>query len=303
MRAMADGVHRVVLLDSTSDAAWIEAMLVDLGGAHGADIVRCNSAATALATLETRAVDLVLVGLGTAPKTALEAIQTIREADPAVPILAVTSHGEDEVGLLAIRAGAQDYIVQGDSTKRLAQAVAFAIERSRAFGRLEAAKATEARDREFTRLKNLCGPAPLPVSGRSFGSIPLRDRSPQAFLDLARHYERVLVASAGARTFQQREEIADGLNGIADRLGALNAGPRDVIDVHKMAIAQRLEGVSIGRARAAIEEARMLLLQLMGYLASFYRNLSWGAAASGRTPSTPGRLLANPEAAARKNEK
>ncbi len=59
----------------------------------------------------------------------------------------------------------------------------------------------------------------------------------------------------------------------------------------------------MGRARAAIEEARMLLLQLMGYLASFYRNLSWGAAASGRSPSSSGRLLANAEATARKNEK
>ena len=58
----------------------------------------------------------------------------------------------------------------------------------------------------------------------------------------------------------------------------------------------------MGRARAAIEEARMLLLQLMGYLASFYRNLSWGAAASGRSSSSPRRLLANAEAA-RKNEK
>lgn len=300
---MADDVHRVVLLDGTSDTAWVEAMLADLGGTHGADVIHCATAATALATLESWTVDLVLVGLGAAPAAALEAIQTIRDADPAVPILAVTSLGEDEVGLLAIRAGAQDYIVQGESNKRLAQAVAFAIERSRAFDRFEAAKETEAREREFTRLKNLCGPAPLPVSGRSFGSIPLRDRSPQAFLELARHYERVLVASADARTFQQREEIADELNGIADRLGVLNAGPRDVIDVHKMAIAQRLEGVSMGRARAAIEEARMLLLQLMGYLASFYRNLSWGAAASGRTSSPPGRLLANPEAAARKNEK
>lgn len=113
----------------------------------------------------------------------------------------------------------------------------------------------------------------------------------------------MLVASAGARSFHQREQIADELTGIADRLGVLNAGPRDVIDVHKMAIAQRLEGVSMGRARAAIEEARMLLLQLMGHLASFYRNLSWGVSASGRGASSPGRLLANPEAAARKNEK
>jgi CheY-like chemotaxis protein len=300
---MTDDVHRVVLLDSAGDTAWVEAMLADLEGGLGTDIIHCDTAATALVTLESWTVDLVLVDLGPTPGPALDAIQAIREADPAVPILAVTTRGEDRVGLLAIRAGAQDYIVQGESNRRLSQAVAFAIERSRAFDRFEAAKESEAREREFTRLRNLCGPAPLAVSGRSFGSIPLRDRSPQAFLDLARNYERVLVASASARSFQEREDIASELNGIADRLGVLNAGPRDVIDVHKMAIARRLEGVSMGRARAAIEEARMLLLQLMGYLASFYRNLSWGAAASGRSSSSPRRLLADSEAAARKNEK
>ena len=299
---MADDVHRVLLLESECDTAWIEAMLADLGGVHGTDVIHCQTPATVLSTLETWSVDMVVVGLGAAPAEALQAIQTIRDADPAVPIMAVTSSREDDVGLLAIRAGAQDYVVKGAGSKRVAQAVAFAIERSRAFDRFEAAKENEVREREFTRLRNLCGPSPLTVSGRSFGSIPLRDRSPQAFLDLARHYETVLVTSASARSFHEREEIAGELNGIADRLGVLNAGPRDVIDIHKMAIAQRLEGVSMGRARAAIEEARMLLLQLMGYLASFYRNLSWGAAASGRS-TPPRQLLVNSEAAARKNEK
>lgn len=112
---MADDVHRVLLLDSAADMAWIEAMLTDLAGNHGTDVVHCETTATALSTLETRSVDMVVVGLGAAPAPALEAIQTIRDADPTVPIMAVTSSGEDDVGLLAIRAGAQDYIVQGES--------------------------------------------------------------------------------------------------------------------------------------------------------------------------------------------
>lgn len=300
---MADTIRKVLLLDNASDTEWVESMLAEANGSQRSEVVHCNTAAAVLDGLEAWPVDLVLVGLGHDPSDGLAAITTIRDADPTVPVLAVTGHRDDEAGLLAVRAGAQDYIARSESSsRRLAHTIDYAIERSRLRERIEAAKETEAREQEIQSLKHLCGPAPLPVSGRSFGSIPLRDRSPQAFLDLARQYELILARAPAARSFQQREQIADEMNAMADRLGVLNAGPRDVIDVHKMAIAKRLEGLSLGRARSAIDDARMLLLQLMGHLASFYRNLSWGATASRRVRGSPRRLLATHEATARKNE-
>lgn len=300
---MADALRKVLLLDTARDADWVDVALASGDSLCQSEVIRCDAVAAVVDVLQTSPVDLVIVDLSVNLQDGLEAIRRIRDAEPAVPLVVVTNRADDEAGLLAIRAGAQDHIVKGENTgQRLALAVSYAIERSRVLDQIETAKETEAREREFQSLKHLCGPAPLPIAGRSFGSIPLRDRSPQAFLELARQYEHVLVRSPAARSFQHREQIADELNVIADRLGLLNAGPRDVIDVHKMAIAKRLEGLSLGRARAAIEDGRMLLLQLMGYLVSFYRNLSWGAATSGRSRASPGRILTNPEAIARKNE-
>lgn len=298
----AEDLYKVLLLDGAADTEWIETMLADSVGAAPSAIVHCETTAALLGSLHTAPFDLVLVGMHKDPAHGLEAIRAIRDADPAIPILAVTGHCDREAGLLAIRAGAQDYVARSESTsRRLAQTIDYAIERNRLRHRIEVAKETEAREQEFNSLKNLCGPAPLPISGRSFGSIPLRDRSPQAFLDLARQYEKLILVASTSTSLQHREQIADDLNVIADRLGVLNAGPRDVIDLHKMAISKRLEGLSVGRARSAIEDGRMMLLQLMGYLVSFYRNLSWGTA-SRRAPGSPGRLLANPEATARKNK-
>ncbi len=62
----------------------------------------------------------------------------------------------------------------------------------------------------------------------------------------------------------------------ADRLGMLNAGPRDVIELHKAAIARKADGRATRRTIRLIEEGRLLILQLMGQLVSFYRALSWG---------------------------
>lgn len=279
-------------------------MLAGRDGAGSCEFVHCQSQAEARAALETGEFDLACVGCGCSAAAGLEAIRAIREIDASVPIIAITRHVDEALGVLAIQAGAQDYLVEDETNVgRLHRAMDYAIERGRLIERLEEARSDEATEQEFHRLKSLCGPAPLPVSGSSFGSIPLRKRSPQAFLDMARRYEGLLERSPAARTFQQRGLIAEELNDLADRLGGLNAGPRDVIDLHKLSIAKRLEGQSMGRARASIEEARLLLLQLMGYLASFYRNLSWGSGAAGRSWPAPGRMLANPEASSRKTEK
>lgn len=298
-------MNRVLLLDEAgAGAAWIETMLAGGGGSGSCEFVRCASLASAREALATSQFDLICVGCGCSATAGLDAIKAIRGIDASVPIIAITRHVDESLGMLAIQAGAQDYLVEDETNLgRLHRAMDYAIERGRLLERLEEARSDEATEQEFHRLKSLCGPAPLPVSGNSFGSIPLRKRSPQAFLDMAQRYEDLLERSPAARTFQQRGLIAEELNDIADRLGGLNAGPRDVIDLHKLSIAKRLEGQSMGRARASIEEARMLLLQLMGYLASFYRNLSWGSGAASRSWPAQGRMLANPEASSRKTEK
>lgn len=74
---------------------------------------------------------------------------------------------------------------------------------------------------------------------------------------------------------------------LADRLGALNAGPRDVIDLHRLTIADVVTGQPPLKAEAFIDEGRLVLIQLMGYLASFYRSLTWGGRRAAAPRSQP----------------
>jgi hypothetical protein len=62
------------------------------------------------------------------------------------------------------------------------------------------------------------------------------------------------------------------LNTFGDSLGSLKAVPRDVIDIHTACLRKLLGEVNSQKGNAIFEESRVLVLELMGYLALFYRN-------------------------------
>ncbi|MFN8528509.1 MAG: hypothetical protein U0670_07850 [Anaerolineae bacterium] len=57
-------------------------------------------------------------------------------------------------------------------------------------------------------------------------------------------------------------------------LGQQMASPRDLIRIHTRAIeAQKKKGIAPARVKIMMEEGRLMLLEIMGYLAAFYRDL------------------------------
>lgn len=64
-----------------------------------------------------------------------------------------------------------------------------------------------------------------------------------------------------------------------DQLGLLHARPRDVVDLHSVTLRNKVHQVTTTRAQAYLEEGRLTVLELMGYLVSFYRRYYTGAEA------------------------
>jgi len=122
----------------------------------------------------------------------------------------------------------------------------------------------------------MCGPSPTPVTGRSLGAESLAGAYPEAFAEAVAEYTELLQDAVGVNTIGDREEAYERINRLVNRLGTLNAGPRDVVDIHKAVIAERIRGHAPRRVKALIEEGRLFTLRVMGYLVSFYRNMSWG---------------------------
>jgi hypothetical protein len=76
------------------------------------------------------------------------------------------------------------------------------------------------------------------------------------------------------RFYKVELDLSEDLRLLAEQLGRLGAGPRDVVELHVRALKDRTKGVPPPKAQLYTDEGRLMLLELMGYLASYYRNRS-----------------------------
>ncbi len=61
------------------------------------------------------------------------------------------------------------------------------------------------------------------------------------------------------------------ISALADRLGALGSGPRDLVDLHLRAVTAKTADTLPKRAKAYMVEGRLLALEVMGNLVDYYR--------------------------------
>lgn len=105
----------------------------------------------------------------------------------------------------------------------------------------------------------------------STAPAPLRETMPEHFQELALRCMFLLDRAVERRLRQETLPISDDLRALAEFLGSLKAGPRDVIDIYLGALRERTRDLSSQKSQVYAEEGRLLVLELMGYLAAFYR--------------------------------
>ncbi|MFI5327232.1 MAG: PAS domain S-box protein, partial [Candidatus Rokuibacteriota bacterium] len=92
----------------------------------------CGRLASALARLATGGVDAVLLDMGLPDADGVAGVRDMCSAFPSVPVLVLTATEDDMLGLAAVQAGAQDYLVKGQvETSLLPRSIRYAIERKR----------------------------------------------------------------------------------------------------------------------------------------------------------------------------
>ncbi|MCG8597805.1 MAG: EAL domain-containing protein [Kiloniellales bacterium] len=128
--------HKIDLLlieDNAADARLLELAL------EGSQFRthKARNLESALNHLFGASVDIVLSDLSLPDASGLECIQLLTAAAPTVPIVVVTGAKDEETGLSALRAGAQDYIFKDDAKgSLLPRALRYAIERKQAEQRM-----------------------------------------------------------------------------------------------------------------------------------------------------------------------
>lgn len=136
----------------------------------------------------------------------------------------------------------------------------------------ERRRAEQRRVREQRSLEAMSGELPAGVTAASLGLKSIKTGEPAIFEALTGEFARILEQAVHALVFRASTPITKAVEAISEKLGDLRAGPRDVMDIFLAALSSKCTGSSPEKARAYREEGRIMLIELLGRLASYYRN-------------------------------
>ena len=290
---MSDENFKILLIeDNPDDARMVREMLAYAKGASF-DLECVDRLSAGLERLEADEFDVVLLDLAVQDAQGTDALSRTCTQAPNVPIVVLTGIEDDSAGLDAVRTGAQDYIVKGWTDGNvLGRAVRYAIERQCLKTELEQVHRQEQQERELQSMERLSSSVTV-VTSRMYNSGPIAKSLPTVFQELSGEYGRLLDLALEQQAFKVEHDISAELNALAERMGSLRAGPRDIIDIHSQATRTKIREATAQKTKAYLEEGRLMVLKFMGYLVSHYRNQSFGASRAGMAASATGKEMQN----------
>ncbi len=258
--------------DNPADARLFVEMLAEFPRVR-IDVQSANRLSEAIERLDTGGVDVVLLDLGLPDSHGLGALARIRGEFPTVPVVVFTIQDDEDIAIEALKGGAQDYLVKGDvDGKLLLRSIRYALERNALQCALCAGPAEERHEAEIDALGRLAGPVNSSVVSRIYGSTPLNEAAPEVFPHMVTRYGDLMDQALEQRAFKTDYDSSEGIRNLGNELGFLRAGPRDVIDLHRRTLEEKRAALTVPRFEACLEEGRFMVLELMGYLAAYYRN-------------------------------
>jgi two-component system, NarL family, invasion response regulator UvrY len=104
------------------------------------DVVEAGSGEEALAKIAEEAFDLVLLDIALPGKNGLEALKEIKILKPALPVLMLSMHPEEQYAVQSLRAGASGYLTKGSVADELMLAIQKVLAGGKYIGALFAEK-------------------------------------------------------------------------------------------------------------------------------------------------------------------
>ncbi|MEM5786478.1 MAG: response regulator [Syntrophobacteraceae bacterium] len=265
------GFPTVLLVeDDPEDREFILEDLAPIIGRKGLEVAGRLDEAIAMAV--SRPFDLIMLDLGLPDSSGLNTFINFHAKAPEIPFVVITGRDDDQTAMQALKAGAQDYLVKGRITKELlSRSIRYSIERHRLLLKLETERIRGDREREQNALELIAAPAETSVTSCMYGRAPLRERAPGIFHEMVDRYTLLLDSAMERRVLKNQVPPGNELRRLAEEMGQLCAGPKEVLEVHLEALRKRCEAQTPPKVKAMTEEGRFMMIELMGYLLSFYR--------------------------------
>lgn len=225
----------------------------------------------AIALCEDQTFNVLLLDLYLPDIQGIQALIELRKncSDKAIVIC---SESEDEnLVIQAFQHGADGYLrLQNLDEKLLYYELLSALERIKYRQAIESQQRLANQREEFQNLELLVT-STTSITARMFGSDTLKASFPDMFQELKQTYGKLLDLALEQRAFRVDHNISEQLRLLADKLGFLKASPRDVVELHSTTLQEKNRNVNLAKAQAYVVEGRLMVLELMGYLTSFYR--------------------------------
>ncbi len=124
---MSDLLRVLLVEDNPGDA---DLVVECCQGIHAFDVKYVVRLSEALECVGAERFDIILLDLGLPDSYGLATLRTMRRQTAKLPIVVLTGIHDERTGLAAIREGAQDYLVKGQTDKNLlVRSIKYAVER------------------------------------------------------------------------------------------------------------------------------------------------------------------------------
>lgn len=158
---------------------------------------------------------------------------------------------------------------------------------------------TQRREKEEERMKELerelfnlqhISQEKTSITARSLGVSSLKEGLPDVFAHLLNDYQNLMEETVKEKIYGKNEGLEEEKQAFVTQLGFLQASPKDLIHIHSKSLEIKCAAAPREKAMVYVSEGRILVLEIMGYLTSYYRRHCSGLEekGSGQTPDQGG---------------
>lgn len=126
-------------------------------------------------------------------------------------------------------------------------------------------------EKELKNLQAISQNRGTSITADSLGLTSIKAGLPDIFESLLDDYQRLMEGILKEKIFGENKELEKEKKAFINKLGFLQASPRDLMEIHSQVLEKLCNKVQEEKVFFYVHEGRILALEIMGYLASYYR--------------------------------
>ena len=293
--ATSEAIKVLFVGKDQGDAARVRGLL-EMASSENYEVQQSMCIADALHCLDIDGFKAILLALTAGSDEGPDSVAKLSQHAPTVPVVVIAEANGEGLWEKMPKEAVHGFLIGEHLTAAMLEsAVRTALQINSLQQELRETRLREQHERRMRLLERLSGSPQTVVTTHNRGGETLKESSLEKFMSLSHQYGEVLdmVLSRNASS----RVISDALRAISEELGIMKAGPNDLLDIHGHALRMKSCGASEKQAETCAEESRLMLIEAMGYLTSYYRNYSNYTLSIINTISPEARRIPKPQAA------